>query len=484
MTGMDLEAIRLAVSGLHRGRRWIIAADAAAAAHDMVERLREDEPAGVMIVAGIEGVGELPDADRFHYTRASGDTLMDGIRSFLASVEHPSADLLAAVDAFDPEGSARVLGQGFSREQRLAGRTVYGRRRLAWRQLEDKSTVDALWDDAGVTRAPSAVVPVTGARHAAANLGTSVGTVWVADNRTGWHGGGEYTRWVPPDIDPEEVEAWFATRADQVRVMPFLDGIPCSIHGFVTHDGVAVFLPLELFILRTLRPPGFVYAQGANFWTPPRTMSDDMRAAARSVGAMLADRLGYVGAFGIDGVATVDGFRPTELNPRLTLGHMIQGRTADVPLGPMERMMLEDDLTVAARDLEDHIIDSVTDRRGGGMMFTTTRVAEPAEAWFRFTDDGVAATSDPDGAVGRMALGPATFGSLVQVTLDPEGIPVGPSLAPRAAQLMAMANDLWGLELPTVYPPPDLTAQSSKLKAQSSKLKAQGLSAISTKRRS
>jgi len=273
------------------------------------------------------------------------------------------------------------------------------------------------------------------------------------------------------------VEAWFATRADQVRVMPFLDGIPCSIHGFVTHDGVAVFLPLELFILRTLRPPGFVYAQGANFWTPPRTMSDDMRAAARSVGAMLADRLGYVGAFGIDGVATVDGFRPTELNPRLTLGHMIQGRTADVPLGPMERMMLEDDLTVAARDLEDHIIDSVTDRRGGGMMFTTTRVAEPAEAWFRFTDDGVAATSDPDGAVGRMALGPATFGSVVQVTLDPEGIPVGPSLAPRAAQLMAMANDLWGLELPTVYPPPDLTAQSSKLKAQ-------GLSAISTKRRS
>ena len=461
MTGMDLEAIRHAVSELHRGRRWIIAADAAAAAHHMVERLLEDEPTGVMIVAGIEGVGELPDADRLHYTRASGDTLMGGIREFLASIEQPSADLLAAVDAFDPDGSARVLGQGFSREQRLAGRTVYGRRRLAWRQLEDKITVDALWDDAGVSRAPSAVVPVSDARHAAATLGNSAGTVWVADNRTGWHGGGEYTRWVPPDIDPEEVEAWFATRADQVRVMPFLNGLPCSIHGFVTNDGVAVFLPLELFILRRPQPPGFVYAQGANFWTPPDSVSDDMRAAARSVGAMLADQLGYIGGFGIDGVATVDGFRPTELNPRLTLGHMIQGRTADVPLGPMERMMLEGDLTVTAHDLEDHVVDAVSDRRGGGMMFTTTRAAEPAEAWFRFTDEGIAVTNDPDVANGRMTLGPTTFGSLVQVTLDPEGIPVGPSLAPRAIQLMAMANDLWNLDLPDVAPAPDLTARDS-----------------------
>jgi hypothetical protein len=459
MAGMDLGAIRQAVSDLHRGRRWVIAADAAAAAHDMVERLREDEPAGVMIVAGIEGVGELPGADRFHYTRASGETLMDGIRSFLASIEQPSADLLAAVDAFDPDGSARVLGQGFSREQRLAGRTVYGRRRLAWRQLEDKITVDALWDDAGVTRAPSTVVPVAEARHAAASLVTSAGTVWVADNRTGWHGGGEYTRWVTPDIDQEEVESWFATRADQVRVMPFLDGVPCSIHGFVTNDGVAVFLPLELFILRKLGPPGFVYAQGANFWTPPSTVSDEMRAAARSVGALLARRLGYIGGFGIDGVATVDGFRPTELNPRLTLGHMIQGRTADVPLGPMERMMLEGDLTVAARDLEDHVVGAVTDRRGGGMMFTTTRAAGSAEAWFRFTDDGVAVTTDPDGATGRMSLGPTTFGSMVQVSLDPEAIPVGPSLAPRAAQLMATANDLWNLDLPDVSPAPDLTAR-------------------------
>ena len=60
-----------------------------------------------------------------------------------------------------------------------------------------------------------------------------------------------------------------------------------------------------------------------------------------------------------------------------------------------------------------------------------------------------------------MALGPTTFGSLVRVTLDPEGIPVGPSLAPRAVQLMAMANDLWDLDLPDVAPAPDLTARDS-----------------------
>ena len=45
-----------------------------------------------------------------------------------------------------------------------------------------------------------------------------------------------------------------------------------------------------------------------------------MREAARRVGAVLRDEVAYRGAFTLDGVATVDGFRPTELNPRFGAG--------------------------------------------------------------------------------------------------------------------------------------------------------------------
>jgi hypothetical protein len=45
-----------------------------------------------------------------------------------------------------------------------------------------------------------------------------------------------------------------------------------------------------------------------------------MRAIVRRVGAHLQAAHGYRGAFGIDGVLTADGFRPTELNTRMSAG--------------------------------------------------------------------------------------------------------------------------------------------------------------------
>ena len=45
-----------------------------------------------------------------------------------------------------------------------------------------------------------------------------------------------------------------------------------------------------------------------------------MRAAARRVGEHLRAAYDYRGAFGIDGVLTADGFRPTELNTRMSAG--------------------------------------------------------------------------------------------------------------------------------------------------------------------
>ncbi len=455
---MDLDSLKAEIAAFHRDKKWIILPDAAAGATSIVEQLREWGAGSIMVVAAVEGVGDLPVADRFFYTRTRGDTVMQGIRAYLAAVEHPSDQLLSAVGRFDPGHEAMVLGGGFSRSGVLAGRPVYGARPAGWGRLEDKTIVDRLWDAADVRRAPSAVVPVGEAAGAAVSLASELGTVWVADNREGWHGGGEYARWVRTEADTEPAVTWFAQHADRVRVMPFLDGIPSSIHGFVTDDGVAVFLPVEMIILRNTERPEFIYAQAANFWNPPDGVRDEMRENARRVGTLLADRYGYLGGFGIDGVCTADGFLPTELNPRLSVGHGLQSRAADVPLGSIERMLVAGDISVGSADLEQTVVEAADSDRRGGMLLPMTASHDAGRTGILF-GEGAATPTDPDGENDAvLEIGPAAMGSIIILRLDPERTPIGPSTAPRAVQAIDLARDLWNVEIPPVAPAPDVCA--------------------------
>ncbi|MGI9528856.1 MAG: hypothetical protein ACR2NG_04030 [Acidimicrobiia bacterium] len=458
---MDIDAINERIAAVHRGRKWILTPDVAAAATPLAATLAEHDAEGVMVVAGSEGVGDLPDVDRIYYTRTAGDGIMDSFRALFASIEDPSGSLLDAVDAFDPTHDALVLGASFSRRDHLAGRPVYGVRLPQWRAFEDKMIVDKLWDDAGVERAPSAIVAVNDAEQAAQDLATEQGSVWVADNTEGWHGGGDYTRWLRPGVDNSETVAWFRTHAAQVRVMPFLDGLPCSIHGFITRDGIAVFRPVELFILRERDRPRFYYAQGANFWSPPVQVITEMRDAARRVGEQLQEQVGYLGAFGIDGVLTVDGFRPHELNPRLTLGHGLQCRPLGIPLGSMERLMFEGDLDIDAVDLESTVMEGTQETRSGGMIFTLMSTYPKASLTYRFANGGAVETQDDAEADGVMTIGQAAFGSVVIVRPDPDRTPVGPSLAPQTVQLLDLAREAWDLDAPYVDHPPDVWSDAS-----------------------
>jgi biotin carboxylase len=453
---MNIEAVKAQIAEFHRGKKWILLPDAAAAATQLVDQLNEWGVTGVMVIAAVEGAGDLPKADRFHYTRTSGDTHMRGIRAYLKSVEHPSALLIGSVEVFDPGQEAAVLGGGFSRLDTLAGRLVYGARPEAWGALEDKTSVDQLWDDAGVRRVPSVVVPVSDAVAASLAIESESGSVWVADNTEGWHGGGEYLRWIKTAGDAVAAIEWFSSHAEKVRVMPFLDGIPCSIHGFVTRDGVAVFNPVEMVILRHAEKPEITYAQAANFWNPPTGVRDEMRTAARRVGELLQERHGYLGGFGIDGVCTRDGFLPTEVNPRLSVGHSLQSRAAGIPLGSIERMLIEGDLDIEARDLEETIVSAASTSRRGGMLLPLTATHNTAETGIRF-GSGRAIAVDVEGeSDAKMEIGQASMGPIVILKLDPDRTPIGPSVAPRAIQAIDLARELWGIEVPPLEAAPDL----------------------------
>jgi len=452
---MELDRINDRIADFHRGKKWILVPDVAAAATGTVEELREWGSGPIMIVTPVEGVGDMPTPDVIRYTRVSGDTQMNGIRAALQAIEQPSADVLAAVNEFDPDHEAMVLGAGFSRASVLAGRPVYGARPELWGALEDKMIIDQLWDEAGVRRAPSAVVPVADAPAAAADLASALGTVWVADNTEGWHGGGEYARWVrdPDDVGP--AVQWFTQHAAEVRVMPFLDGIPCSIHGFATRDGVAVFLPVEVVMLRRVDRPEFVYASAANFWNPPDAIRDEMRAAARRVGTLLKDQYGYLGGFGIDGVCTSDGFLPTELNPRLSKGHYLQALAADIPLGAMELMHIEGDLEISSAELEEFVLGAALNSRRGGMLLPLGGHEEPRKVGIRFID-GRAVAVDPEGVNdASMEIGPAVMGSIIVMRLEADRTPIGPPIGPRSVAVIDLAREIWDLNIPYVVAAPD-----------------------------
>ncbi len=452
---MDLDAVNEKIAAVHRGKKWILTPDAAVSAKELVDQLREWGAGPVMVVSALEGVGELPAADRIHYTRTTGDTIMGGIRAFIDSIEHPTPELMAAVDAFDPGGEAMVLPTGFSRRQELLGRALYGGRPASWGALEDKMIIDELADAAGITRAPSAIVPVADAPTAAERLAGDLGTVWVADNTEGWHGGGEYIRWVRDPVDVQPAVDWFSEHATRVRVTPFLDGIPCSIHGFNTGDGTAVFLPVEMIILRHAQRPEFIYARAANFWNPPDEVRDEMRRAARNMGALLDERVGYRGGFDIDGVATADGFRPTELNPRLAVGHFIQARAADLSPGSLERLIIAGDLDIAAADLEETVVAAAEHTRGGGMLLTIPDDREHEETGVVFTGDGAMAVDADETSDATMSIGPGAYRSIVIMRLDPERNPIGPSMAPRVLQAIDLARELWDIDVPPMVAAPD-----------------------------
>lgn len=441
---------------LFGGRRVILAGGVAATWTPFVPVIRELGARDVLVVATEgRGVGELPDAELAVAEPPAGGSVMARIHAGLEVLRNPPPELVEAIDRFDPDHTALVLGTFINEAPQLAGRPFFSYRRPAWVALEDKTTVDGLLDRAGIARAPSTVVPVREAAAVSHRFDQGHGTVWAADATRGFHGGGEGTRWVVDEADARRAERELGAIAETVRVMPFLEGVATSIHGIVLPDGVAVLRPVELVTLR--RGRRLVYSGCASFWDPPTAVREEMRAAGRRLGELLAGTADFRGAFTLDGVATADGFRPTELNPRFGAGLNVMTRgLRDLPV------LLILDLVVAGRrldataaELEELLLTRADADRAGGTWnlhagLPTELPARPivydGERWRWAGED------EPADAV---AVGAGDF---ARATFDPERTPIGPSVGPRAAAFWDFLDAELGTEIGPLTAPPDVTA--------------------------
>lgn len=292
-------------------------------------------------------------------------------------------------------------------------------------------------------RAPSRVVAVADAAAVMPGLDQGRGTVWAGDARDGFHGGATRTLPVWDAESAAAATAFFSTRADRVRVMPLLDGLPCSIHGWVFPDGVAALRPMEMVVFRRARD--FFYAGSASWWDPAPEDREAMREVARRVGIHLRDTCGYRGTFSVDGVLTADGFRPTELNPRF--GAAIMAMTRPLGIGTLLSWLnsaLVEGVPpgIGAEEFEARLLPAVDAARGGGGSVTTPvpRV-EPARVEL-VDDGGWRLAREGEAPHARLVAGPGAAGTYASVELLPEHTPVGPPVAPRVAAVLRLLDPI------------------------------------------
>jgi hypothetical protein len=422
---------------LVEGRRVIAAGVVLGGSGVMVNTLRNLGASEVFVLAQARGTGPIPDDIAYFDLDITAGTIDQAVRATIAALKDPPPAAIAAMDEFDPDRSALVVGDMFNEAVSLAGRRSLAYRRSEWVALEDKVVIDACWERWGVSRAPSVVVTTdfTSLMKAAGELDEGQGTVWAGDAKEGFNGGAEYARWVRSRTDAGAAATFLNAHCDRARVMPFLEGIPCSIHGIVFDEYVAALRPFEMVTLRRADGPELFYAGVASYWDPPTSDREEMRAIARRVGTALRAEVDYRGGFTIDGIMTAQGFRPTELNPRP--GAALGTLSIALPGLPLSLLFPAISGRVALdyrpTDLEELLLTGADTVRAGGtwsVLPTSLPVIESQPMAY----DGSEWTTAHSGEQphGSLAVGHASTGSFVRLTLGPDW-PAGQSVAPSAA---------------------------------------------------
>jgi hypothetical protein len=444
-----------------RGRPLVLAGFHLAAGGRIARRLRELAGTRSLIVAHGRGTGPAPDpADaEWVVVEARVPDILAEIRACERLVADPPAEAVSAIERHDPERRALVVvpfALGVL-PPAMAGRRIWGHRSPAWVALEDKLVADGLWDEAGIPRLPSAVAPAeAGAlRTAAARLDRGAGTVWAAEAREGFHGGATGTRWVRGPEDEAEALERLGTLGTRARVMPFVEGVPCSVHGIVMPDGVVAVRPVEMIVLRAPAPPALRYCGAATYWDPPAADREAMRRAARRVGEVIRRRVCFRGVFTLDGVLGEEGFVPTELNPRYGIG--MDALTRGIPALDMHlanHALIEGARPdVAAEALERGLVAAADRIRGGGGWLATTRPPS-GQGEHRLVREGGAYRRARAGeeADATVLAGPSNIGGFARFEPALGRTPVGPPLGPLVAAGLAWADRELGMGVGPLVP--------------------------------
>ena len=430
------------------GRKFLIAGPIAVGLGGLARRLTGLGTERPFLIAGSEGTGALPTPEEaeLHVLGLASSDILEEHRNLQQVIDNLPCELRRAIDAWDPTESASfILSSPLAASRTAAPRRPYGARPAAWAELEDKVQIDAFWDAAGIERAPSCIVAADyGAITTAAKaLDRGLGTVWAADARDGTHGGGLGLRWVRPGDNGRASYESLRGMADRVRVMPFLEGIPASIHGIVFPDDVAVFRPVEMVVLRPVDGDRLFYAGCATAFDPSADDRASMRDVAYRAGKALRDTVGYRGPFGVDGILAEDGYVPTEMNARSGAGlaPLVAG-IPDLPLAPLCLAIIQGEQLDYRPDLLERAVVESADAHRTCAGWAVTRTAFGDSGVLEIARDGdeyreIGSGEEPHGT---FQFGPSVMGGFVRFVLHPTRIQRGSSTAPEVVRALRFAD--------------------------------------------
>ena len=247
---------------------------------------------------------------------------------------------------------------------------------------------------------------------------------------------------------------------DLVRIMPFVEGIPCSVHGMVMADRTIAFRPMELFIYRDLAAHRIVYGKASSHWDPPADDRNAMRSAAVRVGEELRRRADFRGIFTLDGIMSAEGFVPTEINPRF--GGALPG-LLDAPGGLINLMfvnlcVVEGELDdVDSAQLESWVLGDLDGRRRGiGMLETENAPSSDQQMFVAIGGYGdIVEVAESDDAICNVMWGAkAPKGLIRMIALD--GIEPGDSKAGLFLDIATFADAKWNIGIPDLTPATDV----------------------------
>lgn len=453
---------------VYQGRRWIMAFESLGAATELGDHLLKLGAQGLLPLCAGRGSGAILEPgvrceEPIWLDLKPAESVMGGIHGFMEACAALPPQALARIESFDPAQQARVIAPFYDEGQPIAGRAKWGARPLTWQRLEDKTIIDAIWDQIGVARPPSQVVEATQRALMAAHraLDQGQGTVWSGDNRQGFNGGAELVRWIYDANSAQQATAFLGERCDHVRVAPFLEGIPCSVHGIVV-DGYTIALrPCEMLVFRRLSPQHagtFHYGSAATFWDPPAPQREQMRAMARQVGQWLFEHHQYRGAFTIDGVMTQAGFAPTELNPRFGAALRYVDRAVEELSLLLLNMALIEGVQADWRPeaLERLLLEAADTHRGGRALIMTAKTIEAMTLHLVLDEDEPQEVEDQADAEMTVQMGPVSGGGHISVIFHAAKTPTGASVAPRALKAFAYLDERLQLELGELQPATDV----------------------------
>ena len=372
-------------------------------------------------------------------------------------LERPNAQVRAILDDFDPEGEALVISTPYISTAEFAGRPVLNARRPEWVELENKTTIDELWDELSAPRAPAVVLDLDfeALWGATEKLDRGAGVVWSGDGPA-INGGANFVRRVRSREEAADAFEVLAPKCDFVRVMPFLEGIPVSVHGIVFPDGTAVLRPIEMVVPRRAGSARFLYAGCASYYDPPTWIRDEMRNLARRVGERLRETVDYRGTFTLDGIATEDGFLPTEINTRYG-GAMVcfEDALPQLPVSLVQvALVAGHDLGISSMEFEELLLDAADGFRAGSVG-ANVRAVNPTEVVERpivFTEWSCRFAHPEEAPQATLRLRPSPLGARLELDFHAEQLQPGRAVAALTVAAFALADQEWGTCLGPLEP--------------------------------